>query len=149
MPPLSSIMTRSCPAVVLALLGTSLVTACGGGDKPAQSNGAAPPAGGNTPAPISAAARAEARITFDTICVSCHGSVGKGDGPAAAAMDPKPRSFGDKTWQTSVTDDHIIKVITLGGAAVGKSPVMVAQPQLKSKPEVLRGLVEIIRAFGK
>ncbi|MEZ5964585.1 MAG: hypothetical protein R3F56_12120 [Planctomycetota bacterium] len=141
-------MNRACPAL-LVLLGPVLVTACGGGDKVASGSGSASTAADKPSAPISAAARAEARSAFDTICTSCHGNVGKGDGPAAAAMDPKPRSFGDKSWQDSVTDEHIIKVITLGGAAVGKSPVMVAQPQFKAKPEVLRGLVEIIRAFGK
>ena len=49
--------------------------------------------------------------------------------------------------QASVTDDHIIKTITLGGAAVGKSPMMPAQPQLKGKSEVLAELVRIVRAF--
>jgi len=105
--------------------------------------------GASSGPPVSAAARTEARTTFDNVCVSCHGSTGHGDGPAAAAMNPKPRSFGDQSWQASVSDDHIVKVVTLGGAAVGKSPIMPAQPQLKAKSEVLRALVEIVRGFGK
>lgn len=128
---------------LLLPVAVALAAGCGRGEPPgsAPENGAAGAA--------STAARAEARMTFDTLCASCHGNTGKGDGPAAAAMDPKPRSFGDKSWQTSVTDDHISKVITLGGAAVGKSPAMVAQPQLKGKPEVLRALIDIVRGFGK
>lgn len=30
---------------------------------------------------------------FTTTCSSCHGTDGKGDGPAAAALNPKPRNF--------------------------------------------------------
>lgn len=122
------------------------IVACGGEAAPGS---AASSSDGHALPPPSAAARAEARQNFDTICIACHGATGHGDGPAAAAMDPKPRSFGDKAWQSSISDEHIIKVITLGGAAVGKSPVMPAQPQLKSKPEVLRALVEIVRDFAK
>jgi hypothetical protein len=72
---------------------------------------------------------------------------GDGDGPGAAAIDPKPRSFADVAWQDSVTDDHIKKVIVYGGAAVGKSPMMVGQPQLKGNDKVLDGLVQIVRGF--
>jgi len=32
---------------------------------------------------------------YDQICASCHGPGGKGDGPAAAALDPKPRDLSD------------------------------------------------------
>jgi len=52
-------------------------------------------------------------------------------------------------WQTSVTDSDIKTVILRGGAAVGKSPSMPAQPQLKSKPKVLKALVSHIREFAK
>lgn len=30
---------------------------------------------------------------YSTICASCHGNDGKGDGPAGAALNPKPRNF--------------------------------------------------------
>jgi hypothetical protein len=78
----------------------------------------------------------------------CHGETGKGDGAAAAALNPKPRNYTDAEWQKSVTDDQIKKTITGGGASVGKSPIMPAQPDLASKPEVLDGLVKIIRGFA-
>lgn len=93
-------------------------------------------------------ARKDADEVFRTICVTCHGDSGHGDGPGAAACDPKPRTFADAAWQASVTDDHIVKTITLGGAAVGKNPQMPAQPQLKGKTELLQQLVTIIRGFA-
>jgi hypothetical protein len=58
---------------------------------------------------------AEARHIFDTRCVVCHGSVGNGDGPGGAVLNPKPRAFGDATWQKSVDDAHIAKAIVEGG----------------------------------
>ncbi len=86
---------------------------------------------------------------FKTVCATCHGESGMGNGPAAASLNPKPRNYTDKTWQASVTDDQIKNTILMGGAAVGKSPAMPAQPQLREKPEVVTELVRIVRAFGK
>jgi mono/diheme cytochrome c family protein len=103
---------------------------------------------GSAAAPASKAAF-EARRTFQTICATCHGPGGKGDGQAAAALNPKPRNYTDKAWQASVTDDDLKKIILQGGGAVGKSPVMPAQPQLANQPEVVDELVKIIRGFGK
>jgi mono/diheme cytochrome c family protein len=92
---------------------------------------------------------AKAKETFDQRCAACHGTSGKGDGPGAASLNPKPRDYTDKTWQGTVTDDQIKKTILLGGAAVGKSPIMPASPDLDDKPEVVDGLVQIVRGFGK
>jgi mono/diheme cytochrome c family protein len=63
---------------------------------------------------------------FDQICASCHGPGGKGDGPAAAALDPKPRDLSDASYVSTLTDEHIFKTVKEGGAAVGKSPMMPA-----------------------
>lgn len=92
---------------------------------------------------------AQAKEMFNSRCATCHGTDGTGSGPAAAALNPKPRNYHDKEWQKKVTDDDLRKTITLGGAAVGKSPIMPASPDLDSKPEVVDGLIQIIREFGK
>lgn len=108
---------------------------------------AAPVAQAPTPA-APAAPKETAQDVFTTRCVPCHGSSGKGDGPAAAALNPKPRNYTDAEWQKTVTDDQLKKTILYGGAAVGKSASMPSQPDLESKPEVLDGLVKMIRGFG-
>lgn len=113
---------------------------------------AAPAAPVPTPtaaAPTGAAdPKAEADTIFAQRCVMCHGANGLGDGPAAAALNPKPRAYGDAAWQASVTDEHIAKVILEGGAAVGKSAAMPGQADLKDKPEVLKAIVAKIRAYA-
>jgi hypothetical protein len=54
---------------------------------------------------------------------------------------------GHRLRQASVTDEHIVKTVLYGGAAVGKSAQMPAQPQLKGKDELLAQLVAIVRGF--
>jgi mono/diheme cytochrome c family protein len=88
----------------------------------------------------------EVKEMFKTRCATCHGETGHGDGPASAALTPKPRNYTDVTWQNSVKDEDIKKTITMGGAAVGKSPIMPASPDLTDKPE-LDGLVAYVRSF--
>jgi mono/diheme cytochrome c family protein len=89
-----------------------------------------------------------AQTLFNERCVVCHGAEGKGNGVAAGALNPKPRNYTDAAWQATVTDDQLRKTIKLGGAAVGKSPLMPASPDLDDKPEVVEGLVRIVRKFG-
>lgn len=124
----------------------ALSAGCGKQSEPA------PQAEPVTPGPAAVAAVSpadEAHTTFNTICATCHGQTGLGNGPAAASLNPKPRDYTDKAWQASVTDEQITQTILLGGAAVGKSPAMPAQPQLKEKPQVVAAMVQIIRTFGK
>lgn len=101
-----------------------------------------------TPPTIPSAASEEARSTFKTVCAVCHGENGKGDGIAAASLNPKPRDYTDKVWQRSVTDEHIREIILRGGAALGKSPLMPAQPQLAARPQIVDELAKIVRSFG-
>jgi mono/diheme cytochrome c family protein len=89
----------------------------------------------------------EARSVFASRCAICHGDRGEGDGPAAAGLKPQPANFRDPSWQAQVTDEHIEQVIALGGAAVGKSPVMPPNPDLARRPVVsqLRALIRTMR----
>lgn len=97
---------------------------------------------------IPAAAQDEAKSIFAMRCATCHGAGGHGDGAAAVAMNPKPRSFADAEWQKSVTDQHIEQIIVGGGPAVGKSPLMPPNPDLSSKPDVVKALRAMVRSFA-
>lgn len=109
----------------------------------------APSSGSAAPTAAERAAANEARGIFNSLCSTCHGQDGKGDGPASVNLNPKPRNYTDKAWQASITDAQIGETIVKGGAAMGKSPLMPAQPQLADKPEVVAELVKIVRSFGK
>ena len=53
---------------------------------------------------------AEARTTYKQRCETCHGATGIGDGPGAAALNPKPRDYSEKAWQAKVTDQQIKEI---------------------------------------
>ena len=85
---------------------------------------------------------------FKSRCSTCHGTDGKGNGPASITLNPKPRNYTDPAWQKSVTDDHIREIIVKGGAALGKSPNMLANPDLADKPDVVEALMKKVRSFA-
>lgn len=132
----------------LCVLPVAPLVACGGEERPAAGAPSAPaapaaePTGGAAPG---AEAMETASQIFGTRCTTCHGARGAGDGPASAGLTPKPRNLQDPDWQTSVSDEHIEKIILYGGAAVGRSPAMPANPDLMSKPEVVAALRQHIR----
>ncbi len=131
-------------AAAIVWLGS--LAACSGGAPSAGATDAAAPAANAVT--VSPAARQQAQQIFATRCSVCHGKEGRGDGPGAAALTPTPRNYHDKAWQASVTDQQIEQAIVYGGAAVGRSPAMVANPDLGSKPDVVAALREIVRNFG-
>lgn len=61
---------------------------------------------------------------YGQFCATCHGQSGKGDGPAAAALNPKPRDHTSKEYMSQLSDDDLLNVIKNGGASIGKSPLM-------------------------
>lgn len=104
---------------------------------------------GGTAVAVSPAAQKEADDLFNSLCSTCHGMTGAGDGPVAAGFPTKPASFTSEEVQNSVTDEQIAKVIVEGGPAIGKSPLMPGNPGLKDKPEVVQALVNKVRSFAK
>ncbi|MBI3990077.1 MAG: cytochrome c [candidate division NC10 bacterium] len=88
------------------------------------------------------------KAIYAKFCESCHGPTGKGDGPAAATLTPKPANFADAKLMGSVPDDSLFKIIREGGAAVGKSPMM---PPWGGglKDEDIRNVIAYLRTFSK
>lgn len=46
----------------------------------------------------------QGREVYTRECASCHGTLGAGDGPAAAFLDPRPRDFTKKTFKFRTTE---------------------------------------------
>src|SRR5689334_10155351 len=58
---------------------------------------------------------------YDTHCVECHGRSGRGDGPSAAFLTPRPRDFTTGKYKirttetgTPPTDDDLIHSVKRG-----------------------------------
>lgn len=77
-------------------------------------------------------------------CAGCHGTSGKGDGPAGKYLKPAPADFAVSLKGKS--DAWIAKSIKEGGKAVGESPVMPASPDLSD--DQVKGLVDYVKHFG-
>jgi mono/diheme cytochrome c family protein len=140
---MSSFSAKSC--IVFAFAG--LTFACKK-EEPAPQPQPAEPAQVAQPVQAAPNHAAAARKLFKSRCTVCHGESGHGDGPGAAALNPKPRNYSDDAWQKSITDELIANTIVQGGTAVGKSPIMPPNPDLKDKPEVVAELVKIVRSFA-
>ncbi len=99
---------------------------------------------------------AAGKAKFMSLCVSCHGESGKGDGPTgkalAAAGQPAPRDFtvgdfvldADKDGKTG-TDADLREVITKGALVFGGSMLMA--PILGLSDEDLDNLIAFIRSL--
>ena len=85
---------------------------------------------------------------YGQFCVTCHGESGKGDGAAAAALNPKPRDHTDKEYMSKMSNDDMLKVIKNGGASVGKSPLM--PPWGASlKDDQIQDIIAYVRTLSK
>jgi high-affinity iron transporter len=69
------------------------------------------------------------RATYVAKCQACHGTTGKGDGPAARALPKPPRSFAAAEFWTGMTDDRLGVAIANGkpGSAMRGFPMDDAQ----------------------
>ena len=67
--------------------------------------------------PLGADAATAGAEVFKTNCESCHGPLGKGDGPAGAALDPTPKDLS--VLQLTAGDDFLYWRINTGKEGTG------------------------------
>lgn len=87
------------------------------------------------------------KTLYGQLCTSCHGASGKGDGPAAASLKPKPRDLTDKAYMAGLKDQQLIDVIKKGGTGVGKSPLMPGFAAMKDGD--VHDVVAFLRSLAK
>jgi cytochrome c oxidase cbb3-type subunit 3 len=97
--------------------------------------------------PLSAAEETP-RALFGELCSVCHGTGGKGDGPSAQGLEPKPADFTNCKTMAKDSDDVLFKVIKGGGQSAGRSTVMPAWGDSLSDRQI-RELVKFIRGLCK
>ncbi len=83
---------------------------------------------------------------YATFCASCHGPKGGGEGPAAVALDPRPRILSDKTWQASASDERIYSVLKNGGPSVGLAATMAPWGGVLNDAEI-KEMIAFIRSL--
>lgn len=98
---------------------------------------------------VSAEALAAARTVYASRCAMCHGPSGRGDGPMAKGLPVRPQDLSDRLWQSNRSNQRLGLVIVNGGPAIGKSPLMPAQPDLATQPATVDGLIAMVRGFAK
>lgn len=107
-----------------------------------------------TEAPVAAAAVdiAAGEKVFKAYCATCHGAKGKGDGPAAAGLNPKPLDFSVGAFKydadgngTKGEVEDIMAIVHDGAAKHGGSPLMTAWPMIK--PDQLRAVAEYVKSL--
>lgn len=89
---------------------------------------------------------AAGHATYHVTCAPCHGDDGKGDGPAAVALNPKPRDHTNGAYMNKLTNAHIMQVIKGGGAQFG-FPGMPAQPQLSD--DTIKNVIAFVRSLAQ
>jgi mono/diheme cytochrome c family protein len=88
---------------------------------------------------------AAGKILFMSACVQCHGESGKGDGPASAPLDPKPRNLTEPGYISKLGDRHMFELVSRGGIAVNKSPQMPAFPL---NPADINNIIAYVRTLS-
>ena len=83
---------------------------------------------------------------FAANCAPCHGATGKGDGTAAASLDPKPRDHSNRAYMDTLTDESIAEVVKVGGALRG-FPNMPSHPHIGGEDMV--ALVAYVRTLSR
>ncbi|MBI4378839.1 MAG: cytochrome c [Nitrospinae bacterium] len=61
---------------------------------------------------------------FSFYCIHCHGWNGKGDGPTAAMLDPRPRNQSNGKYMNNISNLDLFSVIKGGGVARNLSECM-------------------------
>ena len=86
------------------------------------------------------------KALYEQRCAPCHGPDGKANTPTAKALQPPPRDHTDGVYMNALSDNHLFRVIKEGGPAVGKSPIM--PPQFDLKDDQLSNIVAFLRTLA-
>jgi mono/diheme cytochrome c family protein len=84
---------------------------------------------------------------FHFYCSQCHGLEGKGNGPNAVNLDPKPRDFTDSKYMVTRTDQNLFDVISKGGTALARSAFMPPFNNTLTKEKIL-DIMAYIRSYA-
>lgn len=76
--------------------------------------------------------------TWRANCASCHGAMGRGDGPQAVMVTP--RDLSDPEWQAATSDEQLVQSIQKGKNKM---------PGFNLPEQVARNLVNLVRLLNR
>lgn len=141
---------------VVVALGHAALVGCGGSNSNTSTNqtntpdagtsttppdagsSTTPPTGGTDP--NAATGSAAGAAIYAQRCALCHGTEGKGDGPAAASLNPKPRNHTDGSYMNSQTNDQLLTVIRDGKGAMPAWKSVLSEEEIQAVLQHVRTL---------
>ena len=94
-------------------------------------------------------AQQRGKVVYDGRCAECHGETGKGDGPSASYLAPRPRDFTSgkykiRTTETGSlpTDDDLIQSVRQGlyGTAMPAWDRILSDAEIRDVVDYVKGL---------
>ena len=73
-------------------------------------------------------------------CAACHGQGGKGDGPAAAMLNPEPTDLTDAEVMNRITDEQLREVVSEGKGSMPGFGAILKPAELDALLVFVRGL---------
>ena len=148
--PLSALATL----FVVVAVGHAALVGCGGQNSNTTTNqtntpdagtSTTPPDAGTsttppTPDPNAAVASGSGAAIYAQRCALCHGAEGRGDGPAAASLNPKPRNHTDGSYMNSQTNDQLLTVIRDGKGAMPAWKSVLSEEEIQAVLQHVRTL---------
>jgi mono/diheme cytochrome c family protein len=138
--------------LVVAVIVNAGIVGCGGGNQASNdtsNTSSTPPAGDGAPAdtggPGTSAAGGDVALgekVYKQRCVLCHGPEGKGDGPGAAALNPKPRNHTDASYMSTQTDEQLMTSIRDGKGQMPAWGKILSQEEMTSVLAYIRTLAK-------
>jgi len=84
---------------------------------------------------------------FHKLCRSCHGEDGSGNGPAAKVLSKNPGNFTDCEAMKAHDKAFLVKIISEGGPAVGRSSQMPGSGKKLSAEEIEQLADYVVKNF--
>jgi mono/diheme cytochrome c family protein len=136
--------------MVLAVLTHGILVGCGGSAQESGTQSTGSQTTTETPAtqaPADTGAVAADPVShgqqiYQARCALCHGAEGKGDGPASAALNPKPRNHTDGAYMSTRTDEDLMAVIHDGKGGMPAWKSVLTEQEMQDVLKYVRTLAK-------